>query len=314
MRIAHLSDLHVLALDGVPLGRLLTNKRLTGWANLLAGRGRHHRVEVARALARDLGAAGADHVAVTGDLSNLALEGELEAARRLLDDELGLAPDAVTVVPGNHDRYTRGSLRDGRFERVFASHLRSDLELPCALGAGPYPVVRLRGPVAIIGLATGVPRPPFVAAGEVGEAQLRALEWVLGRDEVRARLPVVLAHHPVAEARSRLGLVFEGLRDAAELRAVLQRREAGLVLHGHLHRRAIRRFDGEGGGWWSAGATSASLVHRASDRVAGYNVYDISASGRLERVSARILDPVAMRLHAAAVPLVRWGRNDDARP
>ena len=34
--------------------------------------------------------------------------------------------------------------------------------------------VKLRGPVAIIGLTTAVPRPPFVSAGFVGRHQLEA--------------------------------------------------------------------------------------------------------------------------------------------
>ena len=42
MRIAHFSDLHVLALDGVPTHRFL-NKRFTGWVNLRVKRAHKHR-------------------------------------------------------------------------------------------------------------------------------------------------------------------------------------------------------------------------------------------------------------------------------
>ena len=44
MRIAHFSDLHLLALDGVPSWRFL-NKRLTGLANLRLKRASIHRSE-----------------------------------------------------------------------------------------------------------------------------------------------------------------------------------------------------------------------------------------------------------------------------
>jgi hypothetical protein len=43
MRIAHLSDPHLLDLDGVSPWRLLLNKRLTGYANILLKRGHAHR-------------------------------------------------------------------------------------------------------------------------------------------------------------------------------------------------------------------------------------------------------------------------------
>ena len=48
-----------------------------------------------------------DHLAVTGDLVNLALDAELELARLWLET-LG-RPEDVSVVPGNHDAYVPGA-------------------------------------------------------------------------------------------------------------------------------------------------------------------------------------------------------------
>ena len=53
-------------------------------------------------------AAEPDHIAVTGDLVNLALDDEVEAARGWLET-VG-PPDLVSVVPGNHDAYVPGAL------------------------------------------------------------------------------------------------------------------------------------------------------------------------------------------------------------
>src|SRR5688572_6178535 len=126
MRVAHFSDLHVLALDGVSRLRLL-NKRFTGWVNLKLKRAHKHRPAYVRAIAREITQAKVDHVVITGDLTNLALEQEFEATRLLLEDELHLRPDQVTVVPGNHDLYTRGALRSRRFTTFFKHYLESDL-------------------------------------------------------------------------------------------------------------------------------------------------------------------------------------------
>ena len=54
----------------------------------------------------DIKASSPDHLAVTGDLVNLALDAEIEMARYWLET-LG-SPHDVSVVPGNHDAYVPG--------------------------------------------------------------------------------------------------------------------------------------------------------------------------------------------------------------
>src|SRR5689334_18734421 len=168
MRIAHISDLHVLALDGAVPFRLL-NKRATGYANLKLKRNHQHKSELVRAIADHLSGASIDHLVITGDVSNLALESEFAAVREILDG-LGLPPSAISIVPGNHDVYTRGAARDQRFYRFFESYLASDLpQHRVSHAGGMFPVVKLRGPAAFIGLSTALPRLPFVAAGRLGD-------------------------------------------------------------------------------------------------------------------------------------------------
>src|SRR3954453_21041326 len=126
MRIAHFSDLHVLALDGVPTHRFL-NKRFTGWVNLRVKRSHKHRPAHVRAVAREVARAKVDHVVITGDLTNLALEQEFDAVKKLIEDALGVDADRLTIVPGNHDLYTRGAMRSQRFTHSFSRYLESDL-------------------------------------------------------------------------------------------------------------------------------------------------------------------------------------------
>src|SRR3954454_20962718 len=183
MRIAHFSDLHVLALDGVPTHRFL-NKRFTGWVNLRLKRGHKHRSAHVGACAREITRAKVDHVVITGDLTNLALEQEFVAVRELLELELGLRPDQISAVPGNHDLYTRGAMRDQRFSKCFHDYIASDLpELSADIPLGRFPFVKLRGPCAIMGASSAAPRPPLMASGEVGKPQLAALARILAHDE-----------------------------------------------------------------------------------------------------------------------------------
>jgi 3',5'-cyclic AMP phosphodiesterase CpdA len=288
-RIAHVSDLHVLSPRGFEWRGALFNKRLTGYANLVLHRGRVFRRAYLRAVLA-AAAAWADHVVVTGDVTNLSLEREFEEARDLLD-ELARAVE-VTVVPGNHDAYLSSVHAERRFSRHFGVFLRSDL--PALAGddpEDPFPSVKLRGPVAIVALSSAIPRPPFVASGRVGAAQLAALTAILAHPEVARRTPVVLVHHPPVDDRSRLRVLRDGLVDAAALRAALAPLPRGAVLFGHLHVRMCRPLATGRDGVVAYGASGAALDHPDPAVRAGFNAYAWDDFGTLVSAEAHVLAP-----------------------
>jgi DNA repair exonuclease SbcCD nuclease subunit len=121
LRFVHCSDIHLLDLDGVGPLRFL-NKRLTGAVNLALHRRKAyapHLFDKIVASALDLGA---DRLVVTGDVTNLALEAEFELVRR----KFGEAGLPVTVIPGNHDAYTKGAARSRRFERYLGAFMEGE--------------------------------------------------------------------------------------------------------------------------------------------------------------------------------------------
>jgi 3',5'-cyclic AMP phosphodiesterase CpdA len=294
MRVAHLSDPHLLDLAGVARSRLYRTKRLTGYLTLKLHRENAHQGHIVEAMVEDINRQGVEHVTITGDLTNLALESEFALARRVFDRfDLGAAD--VTVIPGNHDVYTRGSQREQRFARYFGDHITSDvpLEVDAAHPSGPFPFVRLRGPLALIGLSTAVARLPLVAAGRAGEAQLAAVARLLEHPEVRRRTPVVLVHHPLVNLPGFVFTPTHGLVEGRKIRRLLGRgMERGLVLHGHMHDRVHREMRTPAGGTiHHIGATSASMVHPAPHRMAGYNLYHFGRDGHFLGVSARVWNP-----------------------
>jgi 3',5'-cyclic AMP phosphodiesterase CpdA len=289
MRIAHLSDPHILDLTGVDRSRLLLNKRFTGWVNIKLHRGSVHKRQVVEAMMDDIRAQNVDHVVITGDITNLALEPEFERAKSVFD-RIGFHPDQVSVIPGNHDVYTRGSERSRRFAQFFSKNISSDLPVSDDdHPSGPFPFVRLRGDVAIIGLSTAVARLPLLASGQAGKKQLEALVAILEHPEVAKRTPVLLMHHPLVNPPGYVATWTHGLVEATRIRKILHKHHHTVVLHGHLHDRAHRVLSQGGSTLHHLGATSASLLHRSPDRVAGYNVYEIGGGG-LESVHARIYD------------------------
>src|SRR5580704_3333994 len=104
--LAHLSDPHLPPLPSPRLSELM-GKRAFGYLNWTRNRHRYHRRDVLDVLVSDLQAQVPDHIAITGDLVNLALEAEFAPARAWLED-IG-SPERVTVVPGNHDAYVRAT-------------------------------------------------------------------------------------------------------------------------------------------------------------------------------------------------------------
>ncbi len=299
IRIAHVSDLHVLSRTTTEWRRIIFNKRITGYANLVLRRGRVHRREYLHTVLSGA-AAQADHLVVTGDITNLALEHEYEEARALLDE--AARRTEVTVVPGNHDIYLPSTHRDRRFPHHFDQFVQSDLpELARDLPAGRFPCVKLRRGVAIIGLSSGVPRPPFVAAGYIGHAQLEAFETALEHPEVRRRTPIVLVHHPPVDTRSRLVQLRDGLVDGAALRSALTHMTRGVVLFGHLHVRVRCALKTSSGELAVIGASGAALDHPDSSVRAGFNLYEIADDGSLTSVEAQVVDPRSGALQRTAI-------------
>jgi len=262
--LAHLSDLH-LALQ--PRLVELASKRGLGFVNWQRGRKYIHRRETLDAITRDLKAANADHIAVTGDLVNLSLPVEYVAARAWLD-ALG-PPRDVTVIPGNHDAYVQQVL--GAPAKYWGDYMRGD----DGAEAGTFPFVRRRGPAALIALSSAVPTGPFMATGEIGDQQLSRLAAAL--DQTSGTFRVVLIHHPPESPPSRH---LRRLIDGAEFRRVLAAHGAELVLHGHDHCRAIVQLDGRDNKIPAVGVPSASArIAHGHENAAGYNLFQIEADG-----------------------------------
>ena len=259
--LAHLSDPHLAPLPP-PRARELFGKRMLGYLNWRHKREAIHRRDMLDALVRDLKAQAPDHLAVTGDLVNIATQAEFAQARAWLH-ALG-SPRDVTLVPGNHDGYVRQAVEmQADFWRDYMIGDAADTAAPA------FPFVRQRGPVVLIGLSTSVPTAAFMATGQLGAVQIARLDDLLTDRSGLCR--VVLIHHP---PRSRSGH-YKRLVDAADLIAVLRRRGAELLLHGHDHAHALEWLDGPGGPIPAVGVPSASAAIAQPREAAGYNLYRI---------------------------------------
>ena len=118
------------------------NKRIIGFLNWKGNRKWRMTDEWRERLIADFQSARPDHIAVTGDITNLALEGEFEHGRSWLES-MGSGPD-ISVIPGNHDTYVRGAFR--RHGSLWAPYMAGDGAAP---GEIDFPYLRRRSGVAV---------------------------------------------------------------------------------------------------------------------------------------------------------------------
>jgi 3',5'-cyclic AMP phosphodiesterase CpdA len=264
--LAHLSDPH---LPPLPTARLvdLLGKRALGYLNWTRNRHKYQRRDVLDALVSDIHGQAPDHIAVTGDFVNLALEAEFEPARAWLE-AVG-SPDRVSIVPGNHDAYVRATRR--RFSETFGSYLDGD---DASDRGGPFPFLRRRGPLALIGVSSAVPTPPLMATGWLGRNQLEALDRLLERLAAERLFRVLLIHHPLRSVSR-----AKRLTDSGELCALLKQHGVELILHGHDHIHSTMWIDGPAGAIPAIGVPSASALVHGRIPAAAYNLFSIERDG-----------------------------------
>lgn len=281
MRLAHCSDLHLLSHDGARWLDLM-NKRWIGAANLMTNRSRHYHVTAFEHMVEDINAQGIEHVLCTGDVTNLALEQEFAFAREKFDRLAG-GPEHVTVIPGNHDAYVAEGTE--HFAKLFDEYHRPDpgWEWP---DGDRFPIVRVRGDLALIGLSTSRQTPWFTAYGRVGEAQLERLASVLADPRLAGKVRVVAIHHPPAGKRAQSKI--RGLRDHEAFATVIAEGGADLIVHGHEHRDMTETLAGPAGAPVPVrGVVSGTYFHDKPERTARYRIYEI-AGGQIRAEQVRV--------------------------
>jgi 3',5'-cyclic AMP phosphodiesterase CpdA len=303
MRLAHCSDLHLLSHDGARWLDL-ANKRWIGAINLLSNRSRHYHVDAFDDMVGDLNAQGVDHVLCTGDVTNLALRQEFAFARDRFD-KLALGPLGVTVIPGNHDAYVaegvplfaemfaefaacdpgwEWSPADGRPDQADQAGEPDEPHEPDDLH---WPIVRVRGELALIGTSTSRATPWFTAYGRLGSGQLARLKTVLADPRLTDKIRVVAIHHPPAGKRAHSRI--RGLHDHAAFADVIAQTGAHLIVHGHEHRDMTEALPGPAGPVPVRGIASGTYLHNKPERTARYRVYELSG-GRVVSDHVRVWD------------------------
>ncbi len=222
MKIVHISDLHFWRISLNPLR--LAGKRMLGMGNLILNRARRYRMENISPLRERMKELQPDHILITGDLTTTSLEEEFEAVRlalRPLDD----GRSSITVIPGNHDRYTRPAERQRLFERYFGEFAPSPA----------YPWIKYIPENTVI-LGLDVSRPTLVSArGTITVPQIEAARRLLEESKSRIARLIVACHYPIALPDGVRADRGHDLRGKKNLQSFLAQLGPHLYCHGHIH-------------------------------------------------------------------------------
>ncbi len=278
MRVAHITDVHVLVL---PRPGQLLSKRLLGSVNLyLFGRRSHFTAQVQSAMVSAVREQAPDALLCTGDLTAQATAEEFDAAHDLLAPLFSGQPTAL--ISGNHDTYTRAADREARIERRFGAWT----------GEGGWPRVHdLGGGVSAVAVETRRAS-GLHSAGLVRRDQLDRLDALLSGDALDGRFVFVMLHYPLRDRRGApYGPARRALTGARDLEAVLAAHadRVGAVVHGHEHHGFRAALPAPGGEIpiLNPGSSGYAWLPKKG-RTAHFNVYTIE-DGALAGVAGAVL-------------------------
>ena len=232
--IIHISDLHF---HTYPQNfRDWKSKRILGAANLLFRRKRQFPFQRAKKLVEQIQKMNWDHLVISGDLTQLALEKGFSRARKTLEPLL-TDPERVTVVPGNHDRYVSQVAGVDLFSKYFGEFF----------GKKEIHVRELNSDWVIIGWDSAHPNDWLSAAGTVRRSTLTSTEDLLQSYPAKTKF-IIVNHYPLSFPE---GWKSDNLHELCNLVPVknwiLRHSQIRLYLHGHIHKNWLHRMQRENG-------------------------------------------------------------------
>jgi len=222
-RLAHISDVHLSPLPELK-PRQLISKRITGYLNWKLNRAHKIGEDYLAPLLQRMQSMSPDHIAVTGDLTNLALPFEISRARKFLDSLGG--PDNVSALCGNHDAYVPGAVK--KAITAWNPYLSSDATPIISKHSFPY--LRRQGDISLIGCNSADATAPFMATGYFRKKQAKKLAMLLA--ETSNTFRVVMIHHPPIAGVTPYHKRLIGIK---RFQDTIRAHGAELILHGHTH-------------------------------------------------------------------------------
>ena len=220
--IIHISDLHF---HSYPQKVSEFNlKRVLGATNLLIRRAREFPLKRAELLVERIQRMEWNHLVISGDITQLSLEREFSVAREILEPLLE-DKDRVTIVPGNHDRYSNQQHDKDLFAKYFGEFF----------GNSEIHVSKINHEWLIIGWDSAHSNDLRTSSGTVKNSTIRATEDLIQKVPDHTKC-IVVNHYPLTFPEGWRLDKFHELYNLVPVRNwILQTPQIRLYLHGHIH-------------------------------------------------------------------------------
>jgi 3',5'-cyclic AMP phosphodiesterase CpdA len=230
--LAHLTDLHMLERDHHKR-RGLSRTRLQ-FLSTGAALDAEARLQRATRMLQLAQRGGADHILLTGDLTEDGVDSQFEMLAEALHAS-GVEPERVTLLPGNHDAYVDFAA----FDRALAGPLQ-------AYRATSHETARtVLSDAVIVPISTTIEGQWFTRSrGAIRPQDIARVRRIASDPSNRDRALVVAQHHPPSHHPLFAVEWFDGVDNVAAMRDLLHERSRVHVLHGHTHRRSTKHLSG----------------------------------------------------------------------
>lgn len=242
----------------------LLSKRITGYINWHRHRKAFHQAVVLEKVMLELQKHEPDHLAITGDLVNIATREEINDARLWLEENCN--PDQTSLVPGNHDAYVPGAFKNST--NAWKPWISGN-ETP---SSNQFPYMKVKDQIAIIGFSTSNATLPLRATGNFTKAQAKQGQKLLTKAKDDGLFRVILIHHPPYHNATHRMKKMYGINSFQKM---IAQSGAELVLHGHTHLNTLHKIELPNETVNIVGISSASQAAGDKKPVAGFNLFDI---------------------------------------
>tara|TARA_B100000945_G_scaffold308573_1_gene298429 strand:- start:824 stop:1657 length:834 start_codon:yes stop_codon:yes gene_type:complete len=227
--IIHISDLHF---HSYPQKLNEFNaKRILGATNLLVRRAREFPLNRAVHLVETIQKMEWDHLVISGDITQLSLEREFLLAREILDPLL-VKKASVTVIPGNHDRYTNGQSDTDLFTKYFGEFF----------GKNEVHISEINEEWCLVGWDSAHYNDLRTSSGTVRKSTIMATENLIQNFPEQTKF-IVVNHFPLTFPEDWKFDRFHELYNIVPVKNwILRNPQIRLYLHGHIHTNWIHRL------------------------------------------------------------------------
>ena len=233
VRIAHISDLHLSKITFCPSQFL--SKRWLGNMNLIFFRRKKFRPEQLSLLPDLFEKHKIDYSIVSGDISSTSLKEEFEMGK-IIFDELLKKKITPLFLPGNHDKYTKGSHTTKRFYNYFENKRGSSkIEKAFSLKNDEVEAHKLSEHWWYVGIDCAIATHLLSSRGlfsKKAEKNLKALLAMIPKEQNI----IMVGHFPLTQREG----PRRSLKRSRELKEIIKTHSnIKIYLHGHTHRHFI---------------------------------------------------------------------------